>query len=153
MKTFVLLMVVASCLIGCNSNETNNSETKTGVTLTDEQKQAAASDSSNFTSIQWIDSTSLQLGSIKKGEVVEVAYRFKNTGDKQLIITDVTAGCGCTVPEKPKEPYSPGAEGVIKAKFDSKGREGAQRKDVYVTANTGNTTNHILSFAVEVQKK
>ena len=151
MKTFVLLMVVASCLIGCNSNETNNSETKTGVTLTDEQKQAAASDSSNFTSIQWIDSTSLQLGSIKKGEVVEVAYRFKNTGDKQLIITDVTAGCGCTVPEKPKEPYSPGAEGVIKAKFDSKNQASGVPHTKYVTvkANTTPESTHQLRFTVE----
>jgi hypothetical protein len=54
---------------------------------------------------------------------------------------------------KARSPIAPGNEGIIKAKFDSQGREGMQRKDVFVTANTNTTTNHQLSFSLEVQKK
>ena len=119
--------------------------------MTQEQKDQAAKDSANFTTIEWLDSTVKDLGKIKEGQVVEVSYRFKNTGDKPLIIAVVTASCGCTVPEKPEKPIAPGQEDVIKAKFDSKGRpKGEARKDVFVTANTKPESSMQLSFKVEI---
>ena len=71
------------------------------------------------TTVLWLDSTQ-NLGNLMEGTVVDVQFRFKNTGNKMLVITDVAASCGCTVPEKPEKPIAPGAEGVIKATFDSK---------------------------------
>ena len=48
--------------------------------------------------------------------------------------------CGCTVPQCPKEPIAPGAEGEIEVKFNSKGKGGAggkkNTKTVTVNANT-----------------
>ena len=83
--------------------------------------------------------------------MVEVSYRFKNAGDKNLVIANVSASCGCTVPEKPEKPFAPGEEGVIKAKFNSKGRsKGETRKDVFVTANTKPENLTQLSFRVEI---
>ncbi len=110
-------------------------------------------DSANFTSLQWVDSTFQNLGKVKEGQTVLVSWRFKNTGNKPLVVSNASASCGCTVAEKPEQPVAPGEEGVIKAKFDSNGREGPQNKEVYVTANTKGTTNHELSFRVEVEKK
>jgi hypothetical protein len=52
------------------------------------------------------------------------------------VIADVTASCGCTVPEKPEKAFSPGEEGVIKARFDSRDKKGEVRKMVYVSSNT-----------------
>jgi len=119
--------------------------------LTQEEKDKAARDSANFTSIQWLDSTYKDLGKIKEGQIVEVSYRFKNTGDKNLVIANVSASCGCTVPEKPEKPFAPGEEGMIKAKFDSKGRgKGETRKEVFVTANTKPENLTQLSFRVEI---
>ena len=119
--------------------------------LTQQQKDSVANDSANFTSIQWLDSTYKDLGKIKEGQVVEINYRFKNSGDKNLVIANVSASCGCTVPEKPEKPFAPGEEGVIKAKFDSKGRpKGETRKDVFVTANTNPEKLTQLSFRVEI---
>jgi hypothetical protein len=117
------------------------------------QQTNALNDSANFTSVQWIDSVHQNLGNMQEGSVVEVTWHFKNTGNKPLIISNASASCGCTVAEKPEAPIAPNGEGIIKAKFDSKGREGTQRKDVFVVANTSGSTNHQLSFAVEVQKK
>lgn len=94
----------------------------------------------------------MELGTVKEGKVVEVTYKFKNTGSKPLVIASVSASCGCTVPEKPEQPIMPGEEGMIKATFDSKDRVGTANKSVYVTANTSPSTSHELKFHVEVIK-
>ena len=109
-------------------------------------------DSSNFTTISWLDHD-LDFGKVTDGQKVEVVYRFKNTGDKPLIIYSVKPGCGCTVAESPKEPILPGKEGVIKGSFDSNGRFGMNSKSIFVTANTFASVNHTLHFKVEVVKK
>jgi hypothetical protein len=144
-KVFVVLLAAAS-LIGCKSSDKKN----TGPVLSQEERNKAAMDSANFTSIQWPDSMFKNLGTIKKGQVIEVSFRFKNNGNKNLIFSDVHASCGCTIPEKPEKPYAPGEEGVIKAKFDSQGRPtGEARKEIYVTANT-NPGLQTLVFSVEI---
>ena len=113
----------------------------------------ALEDSANFTTIQWLDSTYQDLGKVEEGQVVDVAFRFKNTGDKPLVIASVSVGCGCTIiTERRKEPLQPGREGVIKAKFDSKNLPGERIKEIYVGANTKKSTSHILIFRVEVIK-
>jgi hypothetical protein len=100
------------------------------------------------TSVLWLDSTQ-NLGNVMEGTVVNVQFRFKNTGNKMLVITDVAASCGCTVPEKPEKPIAPGAEGVIKATFDSKNRIGTNHKVITVILNTENRTQQLV-FDVEV---
>lgn len=145
MKNVLVLLAVITTLAACNAGDVKENT----AVLTDEQKQAAAKDTSNFTTIQWLDSTYTDLGRVKEGQVVEVSYRFKNTGQKNLIISHVSAGCGCTIPEKPEEPIAPGQEGVIRAKFDSKTRKGENRKDVFVQANTI-PRDMTLTFRVEV---
>lgn len=74
-------------------------------------------------------------GEILEGETVIHNFEFKNTGSTPLIISNATAACGCTIPEKPLEPIMPGETGTIKVKFDSKGRKGKMYKNVTVVAN------------------
>lgn len=60
-----------------------------------------------------------------------------NTGNRPLIISDVAASCGCTMPKKPEAPIAPGQSDVIEVKFHSKpGQVGDVSKTVTVTANT-----------------
>ena len=47
------------------------------------------------------------------------SFEFTNPGNTPLIINDVKTSCGCTVPEWPKEPISPGGKGIIKIKYDA----------------------------------
>ena len=147
MKKILILLIAGCCVLACKTGD----KKMNGNELTKEQREKALKDSASYTSLQWLDSTFKDLGKIKEGKVVEVAYRFKNTGTKNLVISDVTASCGCTVPEKPEQAFAPGEEGVIRAKFDSRGRpKGEARKEVYVTANTKPENSHILSFRVEI---
>jgi outer membrane biosynthesis protein TonB len=75
-------------------------------------------------------------GSIKEGEKVTHIFKFKNTGDKPLIISDAKGSCGCTVPSYPKEPIAPGKSGEIKVEFNSAGKKGSETKFVTLNANT-----------------
>ena len=97
----------------------------------------ASEASGNFkdtTTVQIIDSI-YNFGKITDGEKVEYNFRFKNTGSKPLIISAARASCGCTVPEKPEAPISPGEIGFLKVVFDSKGRIGNAHKDIRVSSN------------------
>ena len=53
-----------------------------------------------------------------------------------LIISNVSASCGCTATKYTKEAVPPGEEGVITVTFDSRKRRGFQNKAVTVSANT-----------------
>jgi len=75
-------------------------------------------------------------GKVIQGEKVTFSFRFKNTGDGDLIIADVSSSCGCTVPKFTKEPISPGSDGTILVTFDSNNRKGFQNKTVTVVSNT-----------------
>ena len=85
--------------------------------------------------MQLIDSV-FNFGTINEGDKVERSFKFINTGKKALVISNATASCGCTVPEKPEQPIKPGETGIIKVVFNSQGKEGHQEKTITVTANT-----------------
>lgn len=152
MKKILILSAALVVLAACNSDDAGKTTTKdTARQLTDEEKQKALRDSSNFTTIQWIDSTTKDLGKLNKDQSVEITYRFRNTGNTNLIIEHVSAQCGCTIPEKPELPIAPGEEGVIKARFNGSG-SGAISKQIYVKANSKPTNDHTLTFKGEIQQ-
>lgn len=91
-------------------------------------------------------------GTIKEGDAVEYTYSVKNTGEAPLIIQSAQPSCGCTVPDWTKTPIAPGATGFVKAKFDSKGKPGAQNKTITVTANTW-PKQTVLRFRANVTPK
>jgi hypothetical protein len=86
------------------------------------------------TTVQVIDTT-FDFGKVAEGEIVTYNYRFVNTGKKPLVVTNASASCGCTVPEKPEKPIEPGDTGFIKVKFDSNKRVGMAHKTVTVSSN------------------
>jgi len=112
----------------------------------------ATRDSAQLTTVQWLDSMK-DFGKIVEGQKLEVAFRFKNTGDKPLVIEKVQPSCGCTVAEQSTEPIAPGGEGQVKASFNSQGRTGVNHKTLYVYANTKGSRSHSLQFVVQVDKK
>ena len=145
---FIILLAAIVKTASCkeqSKKEANAAPTRAGMV-------ADKVDSTRFTTMQWIDSIK-DYGKITEGQKLEVVYRFKNTGDKPLVIESVRPGCGCTVADPPKEPIAPGAEGEIKGSFDSNGKSGMQHKSIYVIANTKGSQSHEISFTVDVQKK
>lgn len=116
-----------------------------------EQAQAAFTDTANFTTVQWVDSLQ-DFGTVKEGEKVNLTFRFRNTGDKPLLVQNAVAGCGCTVPDYTREPVMPGKDGFIKAEFNSSNQPPMVHKSVTVTMNTRGTQMHTVSFMGEIKK-
>ncbi len=114
---------------------------------------AVATDTSNYTTIQWIDSLK-NIGNIQFGETVSIPFKFKNAGDHPLFIISAEPGCGCTVTDFPKQAIAPGEEGTITAAFDSnKGHEGEFRKNINVSTNTKGSTSQVLYFMGTIYKE
>ncbi len=98
------------------------------------------------------DEMSYDWGKLKEGEKMTHIFKFKNTGNNDLIISDARGSCGCTVPEWPKEPIKAGKGGEIKVIFDSAHKNGPQSKTVTLTANT-DPTNVVLMIKGNVDPK
>lgn len=87
-------------------------------------------------------------GQIEWKRPVTVEYAITNTGDKPLVLTNVTTSCACSVADWSKESIAPGAKGTVKASFDAKAL-GRFEKTVGIYSNA---EPHLvyLKFAGEV---
>lgn len=145
----IAILISLITFVSCQNDSTENTS---GIKPLDESaSDSSLMDSSKFTTVQWIDSL-VDFGTVKDGEKANINFRFKNTGDKPLIVQSVVAGCGCTVPEYTKEPVMPGGEGFIKAVFNSVGQPPTVHKSINVAMNTKGQQNYTISFIGEVKK-
>lgn len=126
MKNWIVTFCVLGILGSCNIRNSHRDQ--------DARALAETAHFKDSTTIQVIDSV-YDFGKVTDGERVTYNYRFRNTGNKPLIISSATASCGCTVPEKPEEPIKPGETGSLKVVFNSEGRVGPTHKEVTVTSN------------------
>ena len=93
-----------------------------------------------------------EFGVVDEGEVVKHLFKFTNTGNEPLLISNCKGSCGCTVPTWPKQPIPPGGTGEIKVEFNTKGKPSKQSKRVTVTANT-NPSETFLEVTGDVRGK
>jgi hypothetical protein len=102
------------------------------------------------------DNPEFDWGKVMDGEKVTHIFKFKNTGNEPLIISNAKGSCGCTVPEWPKDAIAPGKSGEIKVVFDSKGKGAPGGKDdskkVTITANTDPVDTY-LTIKGKIDKK
>ena len=97
---------------------------------------------------------SYDLGKMTEGEVVSHTFHFTNAGTADLLITSVSASCGCTVAKYSKKPFHPGEKGEIEMEFNSLGKSGAQRKSIAVRGNTDPPVTILyITAQVEPSKK
>jgi hypothetical protein len=81
------------------------------------------------------EESSKDFGDITQGDKVEHVFKLENTGNAPLVISNVAATCGCTVPSWPKEPIAPGKTAEIKVTFNSAGKMGKQNSVVRIYSN------------------
>lgn len=78
-------------------------------------------------------------GTITQGDNGTCNFTFTNNGISPLVLSNVRASCGCTIPEWPKEPIAAGASGIIKVKYDTN-RVGSFSKSITVSSNAVNSS-------------
>ncbi len=103
--------------------------------------------------ITWGKSTH-DFGDVVQGEKVEHTFKFRNTGDEPLVITNVQVTCGCTTPKGwARDPILPGQSSEITVGFNSAGKYGKQEKVVTMVSNARNSDGTQILFSANVLEK
>lgn len=97
------------------------------------------------------DKTTQHIGFVRQGDTLNFQYKFTNTGNQPLIISDTKVACGCTVVDKPTDPILPGKEGFIKVTFLTNSAIDRQDRTVTVLSNASNSPT-VLRFKCIVLK-
>ena len=79
----------------------------------------------------------IDYGKIPQGSNGVRIFEFTNVGKSPLVITNIQASCGCTVPKKPDGPILPGEKGEIEVSYDTK-RLGGFSKAITIFSNAKN---------------
>ena len=98
------------------------------------------------------DSTTIDYGTIENESNGERVFSFTNTGNADLIITNVKSSCGCTIPKKPEDPIAPGESSEIVVRYDTN-RVGPFRKTITVSTNQENDPIIALKIKGTVRPK
>ena len=134
MKKCILLIVACALFSISNAQESKVNAPESNSQATDKDTTVVC------------DKSEHDFGTISEsGGIVECEFTLKNTGKEPLVITKVTASCGCTAPDWSKEPIASGKNGFIKVTFDPKGRSGDFTKSLVVFTN-GNPTRISLKI-------
>lgn len=81
-------------------------------------------------------------------EEIVAVFRFTNTGENAVTITEVKTDCGCTTATLAKTIYAPGESGEIRTVFNVGNRIGREVKAVHVT--TSDVPNQPVELKLEV---
>ncbi|NLL27715.1 MAG: DUF1573 domain-containing protein [Bacteroidales bacterium] len=142
-----VLLVLTIVVFSCSGNSSNKKLS------TDVVNNPSSADNINSDSgpVITFEKTEHDFGDIMQGEKVEFAFKFTNTGNKDLVITSHSSSCGCTVPEYPKGVISPNKSDLIRVAFDSKGREGRINKSVTISTNASQRST-VLTIKANIIK-
>jgi len=144
---FIVFGMLAVIPPGCDWNA--NNEISTDLIHIPATASAAGQQDAAYPEVIFTE-PSATLGIITEGSQVEHTFHFANTGQAPLLITDVSTSCGCTLAESwTRSPLSPGEKGTIKVRFDSRGRVGSNRKEIFVVTNAIPSTT-TLTLEAEV---
>jgi hypothetical protein len=147
-SALLLLAFVSVIIVSCGSKNNNTAGNAGALSSTD--SSGVASDSTGLP-VLTLETDTHDFGRLNSGELVTYAFKFKNTGESPLLISNVSTSCGCTVTAFPRQPIKPGEESTIDVKFDTTGKHGIQKKMITVFANTEPpaTTLRIQAFLEE----
>ena len=80
-------------------------------------------------------------------------FVFTNTGNKELMILNATATCGCTEPEFPKTAILPGMKDSIKVTYKgSTRRVGVMKKTIALTTNCKVNSSYLYIMGEMVEE-
>ena len=75
------------------------------------------------------ETTLIELGKVKRGEVKEFQFDFVNKGKEDVEIEFISS-CDCTTLDYPSWPIAPGEKGSIKVIFDSTEKTESETVDI-----------------------
>ncbi|MCB0382611.1 MAG: DUF1573 domain-containing protein [Psychroserpens sp.] len=130
----VILGLSALCMVAFTSCKEENATSKIN---SDNVAAAAERDASagDFPVISFEESEH-DFGTIVNGTPVETKFKYTNTGNSPLVVSNIKSTCGCTVPSDwKKDPLAPGESAEFTVKFNGKGNNQVS-KSITLTTNT-----------------
>jgi len=158
--SIIALSIIGFGLVSCKK-ENQDTQTQEKISLSKPKKDKLSNDTLASANVKAavpdqplttiaLSESSFDFGKIKKGNKVEHVYEVTNTGANPLVISKVSPGCGCTVPDFTKEPILPGKKGKITLHFDSSNFDGNVQKYADVFANVEKSPIK-LTFTANIQ--
>ncbi len=86
----------------------------------------------------FVEQRKIDLGRVRQGESVTATFFVENRGDADIDIQSVRTSCSCTVSGEltaDERRIEPGETLALGVTFDSKGRKGAQNREVTINSN------------------
>lgn len=86
--------------------------------------------------------------------IQKVTFTFTNIGNAPLVINQVVASCGCTVPSYEKRPVAPGQKGSINITYNGTGKfPGHFKKSITIRTNAKTEMTRLYIEGVMEPKK
>jgi hypothetical protein len=150
-----LLLTLASCnQDGSRVQEEEALQDKLPATLVHNPRSLNGTDSVKLQELGKLvfEDTIHNFGTLSEGEQVTYEFSFTNKGQKDLLINEAKASCGCTVADYPTHPFKENQTGKIKVTFNSEGKLGMNERAVVITTN-GNPSLYNLIIQAQVLDK
>ncbi len=87
-----------------------------------------------------------------KDSPLKTKVKIKNTGNEQLLITNVKPSCGCTTAPLDKDKLAPGEVATIDVSFNVGSRAGVNSKTIRISSNDPANSTTIFRLSADVQK-
>ncbi|MHC4082444.1 MAG: DUF1573 domain-containing protein, partial [Planctomycetota bacterium] len=151
-RSLVLAAVIgAGPLLTACSDESGAAETDATAPGADRSTPVDASDTAGGVPRISFATLTHDFGVLPDTESAATSFAFTNTGTGKLVISNVKASCGCTVPTLKQTELLPGEGATIDVIFDPSGRAGDLTKHISVVSNAQpeNVTKLTISAHVE----
>lgn len=144
MKKIILGLSALSMIAFTSCKEDAASKVNTENVAVAAERDANAGDFAVIT----FDKELHDFGSIENGTPVQTVFKYTNTGNSMLVVSNVKATCGCTVPTDWTKEVAPGETGEFSVEFNGKGNGNKVSKTITMTTNTakGNEAVRISAF-------
>jgi hypothetical protein len=131
---YLIFILISFFIFSCQNQHAESG--KLPGDLVNNPKSAKGADERAAVPVISFAKTEHDFGRVIQGEKITYNFQFTNSGDADLIVTRVSASCGCTIPAFTRDPIKPGENGVIRITFDSENRMGFQNKIITVVSNS-----------------
>lgn len=101
------------------------------------------------------DKTTQDLGTFSESNPIQkTTFTFTNVGKAPLVINQVVASCGCTVPRYDKRPIAPGQKGSIEITYNGQGKfPGHFKKSITICTNGKTEMTRLYVEGIMQEKK
>jgi len=132
--TYLPLILVMLVINGCNPKGEQSSSNVNPNLVTNPITASGKTSASNLPIMEF-EQTKHDYGMMVQGEKLSYTFKYTNTGGSDLIISDFSSDCGCTVPDFSKAPVKPGGSGKVEVVFNSAGKSGTVSKSIRLLTN------------------